>query len=726
MDTTSSTTAASPVGHIAGSPTASLPSISDVLTRFRSVVPTKEEVIGAISGAVPDGAAVSPEARRQQAVVAERRSKGSGRGPLAHPVVALVAFTTASAAATYAAFVLYRNWSANFANLTIMETVHLPAETSDSFVELSIPLEGEIRLACSLLSRCKFVLRLNASLKPTVTGSPHSRSRSRRLNTVSNASILSGGDASSHASYSSRSGGGKVVVQGVEMNEVCDAWQSEETGRLHFAPASTSDGTVLMRYKGESNDNFQSPLCIKQCWVQPASAPNAHRLSFELFVHGPCMDVAVTIIFPKGAQLLSVDTQGAGHWQNAGAFAPNEIVWHVGSYTNERTGVDAAVKAVGGLLGAAGGNKNINHAGNVQYDSVQQGATTAGGSEVEGSPAAPVVLSGELPLASIRFQAVYTVNAIHQSEGELKTNRKERRRQEREQKKDDKRANRHTSSAEMERLRQEVHDAENFPGNAVEFDPVVNVPAVCVAFSTNSSTSGLAVKQLKTTEETLHYDMLTDVFGGADYWSRDSLYRRGESARQRITRRTVVNTVAAYGFLRGLAGRMVRKIKGEAEPFLPHEHEDQPDAQELTRRRQQVAEAAVRRYEGGSAAHTMDRGNFAHSDEREDRLASTMPNMRPGANELFGDPEEHMSSTSRGPISLSAHNPYSHQDQQPSSSSYGAQDIVRPREALAGASSPTANAHDAEMPLPPTKTKISKRVRYITNFIQQIRVVPNY
>ena len=626
-------TIAAPATTDAPSP---LPSVSDVFNKFRAAVPTKNEVIGALTGAVPEGAVISPDVRQRQQPT--RRSQRGGGGVLSSPLVNLVALGAASAFTTYAAVAIYRNWSANYANLTIMETVHLPAETTDSFVELCIPLEGEVRLACSLLSRCKFILRLNASLKPLVTGSPHSRSRSRRLNTMSNGSMLSNDAASSRASFSSRgSKVGSVVIQDVEMNEICDAWQSAETGRLHFAPSSSSEGTVLMRYKAESNDNFQSPLCIKQCWVQPASAPNAHRLSYELFVHGPCMDVAVTIIFPKGAQLLSVDTQGVGHWQNAGPYAPNEIVWHVGSYTKEKSGVETAMGVMGGLVGGKGKNQNINNAGNVQYDSVR--ATNAAGSEApeeEGGEQQPVILNGDLPLASIRFQAVYTINAIPHTQEEVKINRKERRRQEREQKKDDKKAGRRqTASAEMEQLRRDMDEAENDanPGNAVEFDPVVNVPAVCVAFSTNTSTSGLAVKQLKAADERVHYDLLTDVFGGADYWSKEEIYRRGESARERFTRRTVVNVVSFYGFSKNLATKSYRKIsaklRGEPEPFLTSE--ELPDEEELSRRRQKVADAAVRRFgRESSVEYKLDgHGNYVPN---EDRLASTVPSLKTGKN----------------------------------------------------------------------------------------------
>jgi len=234
-----------------------------------------------------------------------------------------------------------RLWSEfvdNSIKVSILEQVTLPPDSTESCTELSVNVSGEIQVETHLLYACKFALKCNARIRTQdeelvsgSAGSRQGRSTTESGWTRADPSDRSDEHRSTTAPSSSSSQQGPVLLRHVVMNDICDLCRISQTNVLEFSPASSSS-FVFMRYETTLNDHFFLPVAMKQCWVQPADTPNAHKLTFDLFILKEVFDVSVDIAFPKRAKLHHVNTGGVGTMaRRVGAASDTDMTWTVGS-----------------------------------------------------------------------------------------------------------------------------------------------------------------------------------------------------------------------------------------------------------------------------------------------------------------------------------------------------------------------------------------------------------
>lgn len=179
--------------------------------------------------------------------------------------------------------------------LSVVETVHLPAATSNSFVEVALPVDGQLRMECNLLVTAKFLCKMNC------VGARRERVTFRREPACSD----------------------MVEAEGIH------------EGVIRFTPPRAHNA-VLLEYEAESREDMVIPVSIQECVVQAASmGPNSHQLRFELVIFREVADVTLTIIFPKNAHVAEVNFDGVGTCRKA-AYSSTEYLWEIGCFFDDR------------------------------------------------------------------------------------------------------------------------------------------------------------------------------------------------------------------------------------------------------------------------------------------------------------------------------------------------------------------------------------------------------
>eukprot|EP00744_Colponema_vietnamica_P008922 GILI01012710.1.p1 GENE.GILI01012710.1~~GILI01012710.1.p1 ORF type:complete len:719 (+),score=99.40 GILI01012710.1:43-2157(+) len=465
-------------------------------------------------------------------IIAETRPIAStGRSGVQWVSLGVAASTTAGLA-----YALYRRANEHYTHLTVTENVSLAPETTGEFVEVAMPLEGEVRLDCRTLSHCKFQLKLNSSLK-----AEHGRVKDE--------------------STAGRSSGRNIKMSNVNMSELCDSWLSEYTGHLHFSPSCSTDNAVLMTYSSTTHESFQPAVAVRDCSVEPASSALAHRLAFDLHVYSSVMDLAVTMILPKGSRILKVSTGGKGSCAAANPLAPHEIIWNVGTFTREtdsngKSPRKAVLKKQGhtnqeGLVGfdtipdlgsiSSKLAKNRNPPATIEDEAADLTRTVNSNSVMGPTPIELLAQEQMMALSErlsevVSFEVIYSID-IREAERELNrgrsasqataafvaNNRRERRQMERDRKKRAKKEQKEfrTNAAVTELPSEDDEDDENrlrpttdtLDASHISFNPSEHTPGVFLSYSTQATTSGLSVRKLQTNSETRNYNLFEDLLG---------------------------------------------------------------------------------------------------------------------------------------------------------------------------------------------------------------------
>lgn len=224
-----------------------------------------------------------------------RRSKEngllSGYNKLLHPVVRPF---------------LCSSQQCNLAVVEIIEFVRLPRGSTHSCHELNMPVKGEIRLHTDLVVAHAVKVRINTK--------PAARK----------------GTASLTASTLTASGGAnRVPLENIVLSELVDRSAFATTSELALVPGNTQTN-FLVSYESISLDSLLPPVCVKDCALNPASAPQSYNLSFSIAAYNAAHAVEVEMILPKGAQVLEVAHQSMGRWGRFSDAAPSEYHWEVG------------------------------------------------------------------------------------------------------------------------------------------------------------------------------------------------------------------------------------------------------------------------------------------------------------------------------------------------------------------------------------------------------------
>ena len=471
-------------------------------------------------------------------------------------------------------YALFRRANAHYAHVTITEMLTLPEETTGSFVEVCMPLAGEIRIDCDTLAHCKYQLKMNASIKA-------SQGRVR--------------------DDSQRSGRSVVSLTNTNKSELCDSWLSDYTGNLHFSTPCVTSEAMLMTYESTSHESLQPAVSIQDCFVQPASSLSHHRLSFNLHVFNSAMDVAVSMTLPKGSRILKVSTGGKGSVTTPNMYSPNEVTWNVGTFVRE---VDAespvrssrrTVLRAEGLTNAEGKasydcipdstiRESTRSVPSTMQDEADLGrtigasATFNGISAVELCAQEQMLAMTERSSQMVSFELVYAIN-VREAERELNQrrttaqateamvkNRRERRQEERAQKKkarQDARSKFRASPAVEENESQDEEDDFIDQGvldeSHISFNPSEHTPGVHLSYSTQATASGLTVRKLMTSAEERNYNLVEDLLGPAESTEMGAPIPR-YSRKQRAARAMLNAAADAFYFARRQSRLTYRRL----------------------------------------------------------------------------------------------------------------------------------------------------------------------